>query len=85
MARLNKSTPAELKPRNRKPTLLCSGYLCPKAERCKRFKDTHAFHRRMILYSSSDPGNVIFQSSTVNANGKCVYFIEDLSDFGCNR
>ena len=38
----------------------------------------------MVRNPDSAPGNVVFQSPTINDNGKCVYFIEDLSGFGCN-
>lgn len=85
MSRLRKSSHVELTPRNSKPTLICSGYLCTKAIRCRRFKEAQKFHRLMLSNPGAAPKNVVFQSSTINSNGKCVYFIEDLSCLGCNR
>ena len=84
MSRLKKSSPAELVPRNNKPTLICSGYCCTKAIRCRRFKEAQKFHKLMLSNPCTTPKNVVFQSSTINDNGKCVYFIEDLSGLGCN-
>lgn len=84
MSRLKKSSPAEQTPRRSKPTLICSGYLCTKAIRCRRFKEAQKFHKWLVLNPGAAPKNVIFQSSTINDNGKCVYFIEDLSGFSCN-
>lgn len=85
MSRLRKSSHVELTPRNSKPTLICSGYLCTKAIRCRRFKDVQRFFKVLDKNPDSVPKNVVFQSSTINSNGKCVYFIEDLSGLGCNR
>lgn len=85
MSRLRKSSHVELTPRNSKPTLICSGYLCTKAIRCRRFKEAQKFHRLMLSNPGAAPKNVVFQSSTINSNGKCVYFIEDHSCLGCNR
>lgn len=76
MTRLKKTSRAELTPHRIKPTLIYSGYLCPKAARCLRFKDAQDFHRRMVSHPGARPGNVVFQSPTINANGYCVYFIE---------
>lgn len=82
MSRLKKSSPVELSPRRSKPTLICSGYCCTKATRCRRFKEAQRFHNMMAQNPDSAPGNVVFQSPTINDNGKCVYFIEDLSSIG---
>ena len=45
MSRLRKSSHVELTPRNSKPTLICSGYLCTKAIRCRRFKEAQKFYK----------------------------------------
>lgn len=85
MSRLRKSSHVELTPRNSKPTLICSGYLCTNAIRCLRFKEAQRFFKVLDKNPESVPKNVVFQSSTINDNGKCVYFIEDLASVGCNR
>lgn len=80
MARLRKSKRPEVKPRNYNLTIICSGYLCPKADRCRRFKDAVKFHEEM---KKNDPGyspNVVFQSPTISDTGKCVHFIQDISE-----
>lgn len=85
MGRLRKKQAAEQTPRDSKPTLICSGYLCSKAIRCRRFKEAQKFFKQMRSNPGAVPKNVVFQSSTINSNGKCVYFIEDLSELCCNR
>lgn len=79
MSLLKKSSRPELSNRKAEVTLVCSGYLCPKADRCRRFRDAVAFHRIATRPGGADISNVVFQSPTINDNGKCVYFVEDLS------
>lgn len=72
----------EVKPRKDKAQILCSGYLCPLAERCHRFVKAVDWHRSMVSQAGNPNTNVVFQSPTVNSNGKCVYFIQSATNDG---
>lgn len=78
--RLRKNRISEVKPRRDKAEILCSGYLCPLAERCHRFVKALLWQKEMA--SGKPNPNVVFQSPSVNSNGKCVYFIQSATNAG---
>lgn len=73
----------EVKPRRDKAEILCSGYLCPLAESCHRFRKASDWFHKMSASGDSVNHNVVFQSPTFNeVTGKCVYFLQSITKDG---